>query len=330
MAQHVAQPTVTAPVVPVKLPLKAIAPWAVFFGVLMLVLLYFVGAEQGATSVFTARTSTSGCTTPATCSASPATEAGDAATMNSATVRNLLVRGMLAGLCAGVLALLVAYFLGEPTVDSAVGFEEAHSHEHEVEVVSRALQSTAGLATGVLVYGVAFGGIAALAFCFALGRVGRFSPRATALLLSGCALLVVYVVPFLKYPANPPSAGDPDTIGERTTLYFLMMLLSVLLAVAAVLVGRRLAPRLGSWYATVVAVAAFAMVIGLAYAFLPTVDEVPGDFPATLLWRFRLSALAIQAVLWGGFGLVFGGSAQRLLRPKPATDRAGLTAPTAR
>ena len=33
--------------------------------------------------------------------------------MNSATVRNLLVRGMLAGLAAGVLALVVAYFLGE-------------------------------------------------------------------------------------------------------------------------------------------------------------------------------------------------------------------------
>ena len=53
MAQHVAQPTVTTPVTaPVKLPLKAIAPWAVFFGILMLILLYFVGAEQGATSVF--------------------------------------------------------------------------------------------------------------------------------------------------------------------------------------------------------------------------------------------------------------------------------------
>ena len=161
--------------------------------------------------------------------------------MNSATVRNLLVRGMLAGLGAGVLALVVAYFLGEPSVDSAIGFEEAHAsahHEHEVELVSRSLQSTAGLATGVLIYGVAFGGIAALAYCFALGRVGRFTPRATALLLSGAALLAVYVVPFLKYPANPPSVGDPDTIGKRTTLYFLMMLLSVLLAVAAVILGQ--------------------------------------------------------------------------------------------
>lgn len=241
--------------------------------------------------------------------------------MNSATVRNLLVRGMLAGLGAGVLALIVAYFLGEPSVDSAISLEEANApaHEHEVELVSRSLQSTAGLATGILVYGVAFGGIAALAYCFALGRVGRFSPRATALLLSGAALLTVYVVPFLKYPANPPAVGNHDTIGKRTTLFLLMMLLSVLLAIAATILGKRLAPRLGTWYATVTAVLSFVLVIGLAYAFLPVVNEVPADFPATLLWRFRLAGVAIQATLWAGFGLVFGELAQRLLHPKPAT-----------
>ncbi|MEV5953285.1 CbtA family protein [Streptomyces sp. NPDC051987] len=249
--------------------------------------------------------------------------------MNSATVRNLLVRGMLAGLAAGVLALVVAYLLGEPNVDKAISFEDAHTHEHEMAVVSRSLQSTAGLATGVLVYGVSFGGIAALAYCFALGRVGRFSPRATALLLSGCALVAVYVVPFLKYPANPPSVGDPDTIGKRTTLYFLMMLLSVLLAVAATLLGRRLRPRLGTWWATVLAVVAFAVVIGLAYQFLPVVNEVPKDFPATLLWRFRLSALAIQVSLWGGFGLLFGELADRVLNPRPAgAPAATRTVPT--
>ncbi|MFB7461820.1 CbtA family protein [Streptomyces sp. NPDC056188] len=254
--------------------------------------------------------------------------------MNSATVRNLLVRGMLAGLAAGVLALVVAYFLGEPFVDKAIGFEEAHAHGHshshdEVEVVSRSLQSTAGLATGVLVYGVAFGGIAALAFCFALGRVGRFSPRATALLLSGCALLAVYVVPFLKYPANPPAVGEEDTIGKRTTLYFLMMLLSILLAIAATMLGKRLAPALGTWYATMTAVAAFVVVIGPAFAFLPAVNEVPSHFPATVLWRFRLSALAIQAVLWGGFGLLFGELAERLLNPRPATAASVQAVPAA-
>ncbi|MFF1380483.1 CbtA family protein [Streptomyces sp. NPDC058308] len=246
--------------------------------------------------------------------------------MNSTTVRNLLVRGMLAGLGAGVLALVIAYWLGEPNVDAAIDFEEAHaSHAHgdEVELVSRSLQSTAGLATGVLVYGVAFGGIAALAYSFALGRVGRFGPRATALLLSGCALLAVYVVPFLKYPASPPAVGNPDTIGKRTSLYLLMMVLSVLLAIAATLLGKRLVPALGAWYATVVAVLGFAVAIGLAYEFLPVINDVPEHFPAALLWRFRLSALAMQATLWGAFGLIFGELAQRLLLPKPAAPTPG-------
>ncbi|MFF4255105.1 CbtA family protein [Streptomyces sp. NPDC001663] len=238
--------------------------------------------------------------------------------MNSATVRNLLVRGMLAGLAAGLLALVVAYFLGEPRVDAAIAYEEAHSHEHGVEAVSRTMQSTAGLSTGVLVYGIAFGGIAALAYCFALGRIGRFGPRASALLLAAAGLIAVYVVPFLKYPANPPSVGDPDTIGKRTTLYFLMMALSVLLAVATVILGKRLAPRLGNWNATLVAGAFFLLVVGLAYAFLPAINEVPKDFSATLLWQFRLAALAVQATLWTSFGLVFGLLAERLLAPKGA------------
>lgn len=242
--------------------------------------------------------------------------------MNSATVRNLLVRGMLAGLAAGLLALVVAYLLGEPRVDQAIAFEEAHVHEHGgEELVSRTLQSTAGLSTGVLVYGVAFGGIAALAYCFALGRIGRFGPRASALLLAVTGLVTVYVVPFLKYPANPPAVGNPDTIGQRTTLYFLMTVLSVLLTVGTVILGKRLAPRLGNWNATVAAGAFFVLVVGLAYAFLPSFNEAPADFPATLLWQYRLAALAVQVTLWAVYGLVFGLLAERLLAPSPAAER---------
>ncbi|MCX4825345.1 CbtA family protein [Streptomyces sp. NBC_01142] len=236
--------------------------------------------------------------------------------MNSISVRALLIRGMLAGLVAGVLAMAVAYFIGETPVDAAIAFEESHSHEHGgEELVTRAMQSTAGLATGVLVFGIAIGGIAALAFSVALGRIGRFGPRATAALVALGALLTVYIVPFLKYPPNPPAVGDPDTIGQRTTLYFLMVVLSVLLALAAVILGRRLADRLGNWNATVAASAAFVVVIGIAFAFLPSFNEVPKGFPATVVWDFRLATLAIQVTLWTCFGLVFGHLAERLLVP---------------
>ncbi|MFD7546110.1 CbtB-domain containing protein [Streptomyces sp. NPDC059578] len=51
MAQSVAQPTAAPTAPPATLPLKDIAPWAVFGGVLMLILLYFIGAEQGAVAL---------------------------------------------------------------------------------------------------------------------------------------------------------------------------------------------------------------------------------------------------------------------------------------
>ncbi|MFE1442661.1 CbtB-domain containing protein [Streptomyces sp. NPDC058739] len=52
MAQSTAAPAPAALPAAAPLPVRAVLPWAVFFGLLMLVLLYFVGAEQGAFAVF--------------------------------------------------------------------------------------------------------------------------------------------------------------------------------------------------------------------------------------------------------------------------------------
>ncbi|WP_405426901.1 CbtA family protein [Streptomyces erythrochromogenes] len=259
--------------------------------------------------------------------------------MYASTVRGLLVRGMLAGLIAGLFAFAVAYVVGEPPVRGSIAVEEAAAAqeaapatatgahaghggdtapdgaaEEEEELVSRPVQSTAGLATGVLVYGVALGGIASLAFSFTLGRVGGFSPRATAALTGAGAFALVYLVPFLKYPATPPAVGNPDTIGQRTTLFFLMILLSVLLGVGAIILGRRLAPRLGNWNATLAAAGGFVVATALAFLVLPdNSDAVQPGFPAALLWEFRIASLAVQLVLWTVFAVVFGALAQKLL-----------------
>ncbi|MGW2564560.1 CbtA family protein [Streptomyces sp. NPDC001514] len=243
--------------------------------------------------------------------------------MNSVTVRALLVRGMIAGVLAGLVAFGFAYLVGEPSVDAAIAFESAHSHEHgEEELVSRAVQSTAGLATAALVYGIALGGITALAFCFALGRIGRFGARATAALVGLGGFVTVALVPFLKYPANPPAVGDPATLNQRTALFFLMIALSVLLAIGALLLGRSLAPRWGNWNATVAASVAFTAVLAVAVAFLPAGDALPEEFPATVLWEFRLASLGVQALLWAALGLILGHLAERVLEPRTAQQPA--------
>ncbi|MFE2324086.1 CbtA family protein [Streptomyces sp. NPDC059385] len=248
--------------------------------------------------------------------------------MNTVSPRILLVRGMLAGALAGLAAFLVAYLLGESKIDAAIAIEEAghlaagHDHGAEEAPVSRALQATAGLGTGVILYGVALGGIAALVFCFALGRIGRFGPRSTAALVTAGLFVTVTLVPFFKYPANPPAVGDPDTAARRTALYLMMIALSALLAAGALILGRRLAPKLGNWNASVVAGLGFVLLVGISYAVLPGINEVPADFPAALIWEFRLASLAIQTALWTTFGLAFGFLAERALVPSAAPKEA--------
>ncbi|GGL13093.1 cobalt transporter [Sphaerisporangium melleum] len=47
-----AQPAISHPrSVPLSIPVRDVLPWAIFAGVLALALIYFVGAEQGATSL---------------------------------------------------------------------------------------------------------------------------------------------------------------------------------------------------------------------------------------------------------------------------------------
>jgi len=234
-------------------------------------------------------------------------------------VRALLIRGMLAGVLAGVLAFAFAWLFGEPQVDLAIGFEE-HMHKMagespEPELVSRSVQSTIGLLTGVVVYGAAIGGIFALTFAYVYGRIGRLGPRGMAGLLALAGFVALIVVPQIKYPANPPAIGEPDTIGTRTALYFAMMALSVIAAVTAASTGRQLARRLGEWNSALIAIAAYLAVVAAAMAMLPPVNEVPDGFSAVTLWNFRVASLGMQAVLWVTLGLAFGLFAHYRLSP---------------
>ncbi|MBP2325434.1 putative cobalt transporter CbtA [Kibdelosporangium banguiense] len=235
----------------------------------------------------------------------------------------LLVRGMLAGLLAAVFAFAFASVFGEPQVDNAIAVEEsAAPHEHgasEEELVSRGTQSTVGLATAVGAYGLAFGGMFALAFAFAYGRIGNLSARATAGVLAVGAFLVVFLVPYLKYPANPPAVGNPDTINERTTLYFVTVLISLVVAVLAIVLARRLTDRLGSWNAILLGALGYVVVMAVVALLLPRINEVPEGFPASLLWNFRLASLGTQLVLWTAIGLIFGVFTERRVRRVAAT-----------
>jgi predicted cobalt transporter CbtA len=233
-------------------------------------------------------------------------------------MHQLLVRGLIAGLLAGVLAFAFARVFAEPSIDAAIAFEErlaAVQHQPvEPELVSRAIQSTIGLGTGVVVLAIAFGGSFAIAFAFAFGRLGALHARGTALMVALLGFLAVYGVPFLKYPPNPPAVGDPSTIQARTALYFATIAIGVLATAGAARLQRQFAEHRSNLDAALIAAAAFIVVVGAAIYALPAVKGVPEGFPPSVLWEFRLASLGTQLVLWLGMGLIFGWLTERAQR----------------
>ncbi len=248
-------------------------------------------------------------------------------------VGNLLVRGTLIGLLAGIPSFCFLKTFGEPQVDRAITFETAMdeakakakhdelvakglpapAEAEEPELVSRPTQAGIGLFTGVTVYNVAFGGLFALVYALAYGRMGPFSQRTTAALLALSGIISVYIVPNLKYPANPPSVGDPDTITLRTKIYFAMIALSLASMIGAWMLRNRLVRPLGEWNAALVGAAAYVVAAIVISAALPGINEVPENFPAVVLWKFRIASLGAQSIMWATIGLGFGLLTERAL-----------------
>jgi predicted cobalt transporter CbtA len=248
-------------------------------------------------------------------------------------VRDLLVRGMLVGILAGLLCFGFLRVYGEPQIDRAIAFEtqmdEAKTQAEmakgmsmpaeEPELVSRPMQASWGLLTGVLAYSVAFGGLFALAFAFVFGRLeATSSPRVAAVLVGLTGFVAIYLIPNLKYPANPPSVGNHDTIGMRTGFYFLMIAISLGTMILAANMRKALVGRWGNWNATLVVGASYLVVMVIVGLLMPAIDEVPEAFPAVVLWKFRVAAIGEQLIMWSTLALAFGALAEKLMAPKRA------------
>jgi predicted cobalt transporter CbtA len=81
-----------------------------------------------------------------------------------------------------------------------------------------------------------------------------------------------------------------------------------------VLVGRKLATRWGAWYASLSVIVGYLLVTLTAIALLPSYSEVPADFPATVLYEFRVASLVTQFALWATLGVALGELLYRLQR----------------
>jgi predicted cobalt transporter CbtA len=227
---------------------------------------------------------------------------------------SLLRRGILVGVLAGLAAAGFAFVFGEPLVEDAIDFEQAANvHATLAPVLAQVgdvfvgrSDQRVGLFLATALFGACVGTVFALAFALLRGRGAARDDWQLSVRLAAGLFAALVLVPFLKYPASPPGVGDPETIGERTWLYLAMLVGGLLSLVAAMRVMWGVADDAPPWRRPVLGLLTFVALSGFLALVLPGSDEVPAEFPASLLWEFRLSSLGTQAVLWTVLGVGYG------------------------
>ena len=228
-------------------------------------------------------------------------------------LRSALVSAVAAGLIAGAVAAAFHEGLTEPVIDRAIAAEEARAaaqpgHTHDEPLVSRRGQKI-GLVVGLLLYGAIWGVLVGLGVYLTRGWTPPdWSLGRRGLVLAGLVGWSVALFPFLKYPANPPGVGEPETIGYRQTLYLGFIALAVLGLWLAAALGRARAAAggAGAWIAAAVFYAAWALGI---YVLMPSNPD-PVEMSATILRPFRVLSLTGLIVFWVALGLAFAGLAR--------------------
>ncbi|GAB3673790.1 CbtA family protein [Actinocorallia lasiicapitis] len=230
--------------------------------------------------------------------------------MSNEILPRLIGRGVLSGAFAGLVAGAFAFFVAEPTMDRAVELESQRSAAEttgmtvdEMEEVFTRSEQHLGLILATVGAGIAFGVLFAVLYWALFHRSASTRPWERSLGLAGAAYLGFYLLPFLRYPANPPGVGDPESLDSRSYGWTA----AIAIGLIAVFVAWRLYASLKGRPEHVRQSAAVALVVvALALTFLLPDNDDPLPVPADLLWNFRALAVASSTILWTMLGAAFG------------------------
>lgn len=220
--------------------------------------------------------------------------------MPTATLGVSFKAALLAGLVAALLVAGIHFVVTEPVIEQAITLEEMHNQAigtpEEDPVVSRDVQR-GGLFVGFLIYGLTFSLLLGGVFYLVQRRLPGDTLWIRGTVLCALAYWSLSLLPFLKYPANPPAVGDPETISYRQSLYLGMLLLNVLGAALAVWLGSR-----RGWTIGLITLAVYSVVVYLVLPGNPDAVTIPEE----LLLAFRGRSLLGLTLFWGLVAAIFG------------------------
>jgi len=151
---------------------------------------------------------------------------------------------ILSGAIAGT---ILALNLGivEPFIEQAIALENERATTdgemiNQIEFNSYRIWQKGGEIAAGTILGLSLGSLFGIVFAYARGSLPGTSNKKKALILAGVMWLVLFIVPALKYPGNPPAVGNPDTLSYRQSLYIAYLAISGFSALGLAFLHRKL------------------------------------------------------------------------------------------
>lgn len=214
---------------------------------------------------------------------------------------------LLAGAIAGLILASVNYFVAEPYIDQAIGIEieniiaAGETVDFNELNTYRVWQKEGTFVAGAFL-GVTYGAVLGIVYVIARKYLPSSDDRKKALILAGLICLALYVVPFLKYPANPPAVGDPETIGLRESLYTSFQLISGLIVLGLSVLLIKFKSVNNFKYLIPVF---YVGLIGFIYSIFPANPDAI-TAPMDLVNSFRIATFTTMVMFYIVLGIIFG------------------------
>ena len=127
--------------------------------------------------------------------------------------------------------------------------------------------------------------------------------------LVGIIWLVIFLIPMLKYPANPPTVGDPETIYQRQNLYVTFTMISGFIASRLAFMYQRIDGRPLRKF-VIISVIDSGMIGGVFITMPNNPNQIFG--PIELVEEFRLASGFTMDIFWLVLGITFGNVWEKL------------------